>query len=145
MIVALLLSGLTAMAQKEERKDRRDAMKDLTPEQMATLRTKQMTLALDLNEAQQAKLKSLFTSNAAERKSKMEAHKARKENGEKMTSEERYTLQNERLDHQIAQKKEMKALLTDEQYAKWVKMQYKRGKHRKGKHRRNNEDRKSER
>ncbi|WP_281541082.1 hypothetical protein [Maribacter aestuarii] len=129
VMIAFLLSGMMAMAQKEETKDRRHSMNDLSPEQIATLQTKKMTLALDLNEAQQAKMKSLFASNAAERKTKMEAHKARKESGEKMTSEERYSIQNERLDHQIALKKEMKALLNDDQYAKWEKMQHRRGKH----------------
>ncbi len=147
VIVALLLSGLTAMAQKEERKDRQNSKKDLTPEQMATLQTKKMTLALDLSDAQQAKMKTLFASNAAERKAKMEAHKARKESGEKMTSEEHYKMQNERLDHQIAQKKEMKALLNEDQFAKWEKMQHRRGKHRKGKwrERKDKEGKKSER
>jgi hypothetical protein len=63
----------------------------------------------------------------------MEARKAKKENDEKMTAVEKYTMENKRLDHKIAQKKEMKQLLNDEQYAKWEKMQYKRGMHRKGK------------
>ena len=133
VIVALLFSGMVAMAQKDEMKGREHGMKDLAPEQIATLQTKKMTLDLDLNETQQTKMKSLLASKAAERKTKMEAYKAQKESGEKLTSDERYKMQNERLDHQIAQKNEMKKLLNDEQYAKWEKMQDRRGKHRKGK------------
>lgn len=129
----LLLAGVTATAQRNETKGRQHTMKDLSPEQIATLQTKKMTLALDLNEEQQTKMKALFASNAVERKAHMEARKAKKENDEKMTAVEKYTMENKRLDHKIAQKKEMKQLLNDEQYAKWEKMQYKRGMHRKGK------------
>ena len=129
VIVALLFSGMVAMAQKDEMKGREHGMKDLSPEQIATLQTKKMTLDLDLNETQQTKMKSLLASNAAERKTKMEAYKAQKESGKKLTSEERYKMQNERLDHQIAQKNEMKQLLNDEQYAKWEKMQHRKGKY----------------
>lgn len=132
VIVALLLSGMTALAQKEEMKGRQHSMKDLNPEQIATLQTKKMTLALDLTEAQQTKLKSVFMANATERKAKMEARKAQKESGKKLTSDEKYTMHNERLDHQIAQKKKMKELLNEEQYAKWEKMQHRKGKHSKG-------------
>ena len=128
-----LLTGITVMGQKDEMKSRQHALKDLSAEQIATLQTKKMTLALDLNEAQQAKMKSLLTSNAQERKEKIAMHKELKEDEQKMTSEERYTLQNERLDKKISHKKEMKALLTEVQYSKWEKMQYKKGKHQRGK------------
>jgi hypothetical protein len=109
-------------------------MKDLTPEQMATLQTKKMTLALDLTEAQQAQVKALHLENAKMRKTKMEERKAQKEEGEakKPTSEERYAMTNARLDHQIAQKAELKSILSDEQYAQWEKMDHRKGKHRKG-------------
>ncbi len=133
VIAALLFSGMVAMAQKDEMNGRAHGMTDLSPEQIATLQTKRMTLALDLNESQQTKMKSLLASNAVERRTKMEAYKAQKESGKKLTSEEQYKIQNERLDHQIAQKNEMKKLLNEEQYAKWEKMQHRRGKHRKGK------------
>lgn len=138
----LLLAGITATAQKDEMRGRQHAMKDLSPEQIATLQTKKMTLALDLSEAQQTKMKSLLASNAAARKAKMEAHKAQKESKEKMTSQEKYALQNERLDHKIAQKQEMKALLTEAQYTKWEKMQHRKGKHRKGKKKEGKKERK---
>ncbi|UWX54379.1 hypothetical protein NYZ99_15765 [Maribacter litopenaei] len=137
IMTAILLIGISAMAQDHNRKEGRGNrhMKDLTPEQMATLQTKRMTLALDLTEDQQSKIQALFTKNAAERKAKMEAHKARKESGETLTDDEKFALRNERLDQQIAQKEEMKSILDDTQYSKWEKMRQKRGKHRKGKDR----------
>jgi hypothetical protein len=136
VLVALLFIGITAMAQEKNRKEGRRHMADFTPEQMATLQTKRMTLALDLTADQQSKLQEMFTKNVVERKAKMEAHKARRESGESLSDDEKFALQNERLDNQIAHKEEMKAILDDAQYAKWEKMRAKRGKHAKGKDRR---------
>lgn len=127
----MLLVGMTLMAQEHER-HLGNAMKDLTPEQMATLHTKKMTLALDLSDAQRAQLKELFTENAKARMAKMEARKTQRESGEmkKPTPEERYTMQNEHLDRLIAQKAEMKKILSKEQFEKWEKMEHSRRHHR---------------
>jgi hypothetical protein len=107
-------------------------MKDLSTEQMATLQTKKMTLALDLSEEQQGKMKSLLATNIAARKAKMEARKAKKENAEKLSADEKYTLHVARLDAQIAHKQELKTVLTEAQFNKWEKMQHRSKKHRKG-------------
>lgn len=133
-IVLMLLVGVTAIAQRGERGSR-EGKKDLTAEQVATLKTKKATLALDLTEAQQGQMKTLFLENAKMQKTKMTERKAQKEKGEtkKRTSEERYALANERLDHQIAQKAKLKSILSDEQYTKWEKTQRRRSKGRKGK------------
>jgi len=122
--------GNNTMAQREHHEGGH-RMNDMTPEQMATLKTKKMTLALDLTEAQQTKIKALQLEDAKMRKTKMEEHRAQKEAGEakKPTSEERYAMTNAHLDHQIAQKAEMKKILSDEQYSKWEKMQHRRGRH----------------
>jgi len=124
--LALLLIGATVMAQEVQKGHHRAAMKDLTPEQMATLHTKKMTLALDLNESQQQQVHELSLENAKLRKVKMEERKAKKESGEskKPTSEERYVRQLERLDQQIAHKAEMKSILSPEQYEKWEKIHF---------------------
>ena len=142
ILVALFLTGITAMAQDHGRKEGRGHMANLSPEQMATLRTKRMTLALDLTEEQQSKIQDMFTKNAAERKAKMEAHKVRKEKGETLTEDEKFELENSRLDKAIAQKEEMKSVLNDEQYDKWVKMLEKRGKHKRGKYRKTRAEKK---
>jgi hypothetical protein len=128
----LLMTGITVVAQRDDIRGRENHMKDLSTEQMATLQTKKMTLALDLNEEQQRKMKSLLATHIAARKAKMEAHKAKKENGEKLRADEKYTLQVARLDAQIAHKQGLKTLLTEAQYNKWEKMQHKSQKHRKG-------------
>ncbi|CAM4208004.1 hypothetical protein [Zobellia nedashkovskayae] len=129
IIVALVcMVGLTAMAQKEKGHGR-DGMKDLTAEQIATLHTKKMTLALDLTSAQQEKVKAITLEQAKERKAKYAERKAQKEEGErkKPTSEERYAMENAKLDKMIAQKAEMKNILSAEQYEKWQKMDKQRG------------------
>jgi hypothetical protein len=128
----LVMASITVAAQRDEMRGRENSMKDLTTEQIATLQTKKMTLSLDLNEEQQKKMKSLITTHVAARKAKMEAQKVKKENREKPTAEEKYAMQMERLDAKIAQKREIKALLTEAQYSKWEQMQRRKGKHRQG-------------
>ncbi len=133
-IVILLLAGGITFAQKGEKKGN-GHMRDLSPEQMATLKTKKATLALDLTVAQQAQMKAFVLENSTMRKAKMEERKAKKENGEtkKLTSEERFARANAHLDHQIAQKAKLQEILSDTQMEKWEKMQHRSGKHRKGK------------
>lgn len=132
VVVAMLLAAATVMAQEGRKKHLRAAMKDLTPEQIATLHTKKMTLALDLNETQQKQVQALSLEHAKLRKVKMEERKVKKESGEseKPTSEERYARQLERLDRQIVHKAEMKAILSPQQYEKWEKLHFYKKKHR---------------
>ncbi len=134
VIAMMLLVGVTALAQRGDR-NRQAGMKDLSPEQMATLQTKKATLALDLTEAQQTQMKAVFMENAKMRKARMEEKQAQKEGGDatKPTSEERYAMANQRLDRQIAQKEKIKQILSEEQMEKWEKIQHRRGKHGKGK------------
>ncbi|KAG1650166.1 Thrombospondin-3b [Nymphon striatum] len=80
-IVLMLLVGITAIAQRGEHGSR-EGKKDLTAEQVATLKTKKATLALDLTEAQQGQMKTLFLENAKMQKTKMTERKAQKEKGE---------------------------------------------------------------
>ena len=130
ILIALALVTIQVTAQdeqkelrKEGRKERAHKFQDFTPEEVAALHTKQMTLDLDLTEAQQRNIQKINLENAKARKAKMEAHKAKKEKGtsEKPTKEERLQRMNERLDHQIATKKKMKSVLNEVQYEKWSK------------------------
>ena len=132
LLATLLLSGVMGIAQERMH---RQAMEDLSAEQIATLHTKKMTLALDLNEEQQAQVQTIHLENARLKKVRMEERKAKRENEEadKPTPEERYAMQTERLDHMIAQKAKMKDILSEEQYARWEKLQLQKGKHHRGK------------
>jgi hypothetical protein len=109
-------------------------MKDLTPEQMATLRTKRMTLDLDLTQAQQQQIQALNLEQAKMHKSQMAERAVKKEGGaaEKPTSEAAYAMKTAELDRQIAHKTAMKKVLSQEQYEKWEKMGHKKGMHHRG-------------
>lgn len=123
-LAVVLISGISLNAQRHGADNR--GMKDLTPQEIATLQTKKMTLSLDLDQNQQTEIQTLFLASATERKNKMEERQANKEQGKRPTKEERYAMQNERLDQMIAQKAAMKEILTDAQFEKWERMQHKR-------------------
>ncbi len=120
-----LLAGLTGFAQRHGHERHRGvAVKEMTPEQVATLKTKKMALALDLTAEQQQKVKAIHLENAELRKNKIEERKDKKEQGErkKLTADERFAIENARLDRQLAQQAKMKEILTDAQYLQWKKI-----------------------
>lgn len=127
-LIALALVTLQVSAQNDTSEPRRgdrmqkaDRFKDMTPEEMAELQTKRMTLQLDLTEAQQKQVQKLQLENAKERKARMEARQAKKQDGtgKQLSKEERLAMENARLDKQIEMKKKMKQILNDDQYTKW--------------------------
>ncbi|MBM1105914.1 hypothetical protein JQC67_07185 [Aurantibacter crassamenti] len=132
IVLMMLLVGVTTIAQGKKERSHSDGMKNLTAEQVATLQTKKMTLALDLTKGQQTQIQALNLKNAKARKAKMDERKASKIEGErkKPTSEERFAMQNARLDAQIAQKSEMKSILSEDQMIKWEKMHHNKRKQR---------------
>ena len=112
VLIAIALMTVQAFAQQkkgEGNKERAQMMRNLSPEDAATMQTKRLTLHLDLNEKQQAEVKEILLANAEARKAKMEEMKAKKEKGElqKPTKEERIKMANARLDQQIAMKTKM--------------------------------------
>lgn len=131
IIIALVLVTVQVTAQErnnrqnKERGERNERFQDYTPEEMATLQTKKMTLHLDLTKSQQKEIQKLNLENAKERKVKMDARKSQKEGDEfqKPTKEERLKMMNERLDNQIAMKNKMKNILNEDQFAKWEQLQ----------------------
>jgi len=135
VLTILAIFTLSTNAQ-EHRQDRKGhdymklIMKDLTPEEMANLKTKKMTLRLDLTEKQQKQVESIMLEQATERQQKRESRKEKKES-EKPSKEEFLEMQNQHLDHQIEVKRQMKVILSEEQYAKFEKMKprrhYKKG------------------
>lgn len=95
----------------------------LTPEKMAELQTKQMTLALNLDEKQQRELLKMNTEFAQKRKQYMENRTEKRKKGEKPSPEERYRQLNGLLDQQIERQRRMKALLNDNQFEQWKSRQ----------------------
>lgn len=130
-MVALALIAIQATAQErnerpnKERGSKMEKFQDLTPDEMATLQTKRMTLHLDLNESQQKEIQKINLENAKDRKSMRETRMAQKEsnNFQNPSKEERLKMMNTQLDRKIETKTKMKKILNNEQYAKWEKSQ----------------------
>lgn len=122
LFICCLLIGFTAFAQQQGKGQQRHGKQnmerpDYTPEQIAELKTKKLTLMLDLNESQQQKINNLELESAKARKQMIENRKQ----GEKPSDEDRFERQNAMLDRQIAYKNSMKSILTKDQYEKWEK------------------------
>jgi len=129
ILLALIALKVSAQEKNErpnrERGEKMERYQDYTPEEIANLQTKKMTLHLNLNESQQKEIKELNLENAISRETMMKAHKAQKESGnmEKPSKEARLKMMNDRLDRQIERKGKMKKILNADQFTKWEKSQ----------------------
>ena len=119
LLSIILLLSMTMDAQ--ERKERKRQGSDLTTEQMATLKTKKMTLFLDLNQQQRKEVHSLIKDQADLRQSKRAAFKEKRKEGVELTSDQKFQMQNDRLDQQIKNKAAMKSILSKDQFEKFEK------------------------
>jgi len=134
--IALITVNATAQEGKRERQnkgehERVQQFKDFSPEEVATLQTKKMTLHLDLTDAQQKQIQAILLEQAKARKSKMEARKKmHEEGGEKPSKEDRFNRANEQLDSRITLKSKMKNILSTEQFEKWERRNAMKGKQR---------------
>ncbi len=145
-LIAIALFTINASAQEhrqrhgKHKKEMAELYKSMTAEELAELKTKEMTLKLDLSDNQQTKIYDLLVADLKVKKQKR-AERQEKSEGEKkeLSKEELLKLKNERLDAQIAMKKQFKSILSDEQYEKFEKSMKKRkgGHKKKAKHRRN--------
>ena len=119
------LFQVQAQGRSAERKMKaqRHLMAELEPEQRATLKTKKMTLALDLTSKQQKGVQAL---NLEEELWREKMKQGRKEamlaSEAKPTKEERYLRQNQVLDQQIAYQQKLRNLLDEDQYQQWKKI-----------------------
>lgn len=144
LVTTVLLIGMMGYSQRGQHFDSEQrGMKDMSPEQIAILKTKKMTLALDLSTAQQKEIQTLNLENAKEREALMLERKVKKEQAEqsKPSTDERFEFQNERLDRMIAQKGKMKQILSEEQFQKWERINHHRSSHRKEGNREHNSGR----
>jgi hypothetical protein len=99
---------------------------EMTPEQVAEIQTKKMTLDLDLSSNQQKDVKALLLEEAKKREAVKKEMNARSQEEKKISSDEKYKKQIEILDNQIELKAKMKKILNPEQMAKWEEKQNQR-------------------
>ena len=105
-------------AQEKATRGERERM---TPEQQVQLQVKRMTLDLDLTAKQQKDIEKLLTEQSQKREAVKAAQGDVKKNYKEMTSDERFAMQNKRMDEKIAFKGEMKKILNAGQMEKWEK------------------------
>ncbi len=116
LLIATFLMAGVAIAQPGK-KEGKDDRQQLNPVQVASMKSKKLTLNLDLTDKQQKAVYDVVLKEASFRKEKP-SREAMKE----MSKDEKIALQSQRLDQQIAVKREMKNILNEEQYARWEKM-----------------------
>ncbi len=121
-VMALLLVGITTIAQERNRKQHGTEMEQFTPEQKNQLMLKKMTLELDLNDAQQKEMSVFISDKIAKMESHKSEMKALKEKGVKPTNDERFAMHMKMLDEQIAAKKSMQKILNAKQFEKWASL-----------------------
>lgn len=119
-VLALILGSFSLQAQQdvfrqEIRKERKAALENFSAEERATLKTKKMTLHLDLNEKQQQQVKALILKN----EQNLEVNRPSKEALKNLTNNEKFALKNARLDQQIEMKNALREILTPEQFEKF--------------------------
>ena len=125
LMVCFLVAGITLQAQPpgnervEQRKKIHEKMQELTPEQRAELKTKRMTLSLDLSTAQQTEIQKLHL----ELETKRAERKPKEEKKGEISANEVFERASKMLDEKIAIKKKFQAILTSEQFEKFEKSQ----------------------
>lgn len=119
----LLFIAIAASAQRGHHNE-----DDLSAEQQATLHTKKMTLALVLDDSQSTKVYKILLDEVKKRKARHNERKSQDKS--KLTKEERFARENDRLDSKIAIQNEMKIILSEEQFKLWHKLNHE--KHRRG-------------
>ncbi len=120
----MMLVAVSSFAQQKE--DRRKPMKEragmnMTAEEKAILKSKQLTLALDLTEKQQEEFQKLYVDRAEDRMKMREEMKDAAEDGK--LKEEAFERMNTRLDKEIAFQQSIQKVLSPEQYQLWKNAQ----------------------
>ncbi len=125
-LALMALFTLSVAAQDGRKKQQKKA--EFTVDQIATIKTKKMTLLLDLNSQQQQQILAINKQKVAEHKAKKAERKKLKESDQKPTNAQLFERKNKQLDAMIAHKAEMKQILTAEQYETWIEARKKKGK-----------------
>lgn len=112
VFVLVALIAFNAQAQKGQQN-----RSEMSPEEMATKRTEQMTSDLDLTEDQQKLVQEINLEN-----SKI-VGELRGKRGKDMSDDERSAMRTKMKALQTENQEAMKEVLTEEQYIKWDKMQ----------------------
>lgn len=129
LLIAFILVGFVGQAQergdgpRKEKNEMREKMRDFTPQQRAELKSKKMALHLDLNESQQKQVETLLV----KQEEKKDAMRAQREEKKELSKDEAFALKSKMLDEQMEFKKQIKSILTEEQFIKFEKSRMHKG------------------
>ncbi|QTE21938.1 hypothetical protein [Polaribacter cellanae] len=121
--ILVLVFSVTFATQAQ--KNRKQERPQLSVKQHTNLAIKRMTLALDLSEKQQNRIKPIIAKKMAERKALIEKRKKARKEKKRPTANQIYAVKSKMLDNQIATRNSMKEILNKEQFEKFEKMQKK--------------------
>lgn len=129
IFTGLLFLGLSLSAQRSPGHDtaHSDAPK-LTSEQIATLQSKRLTLALDLNETQENQIRELLEERIASRREHFNQRRERMDSTGMHRQWPGFDSMDQHLDDQIAFQRELQEILSEEQYQQWKAMRHQRKK-----------------
>ncbi len=130
LIAALFVTSLLA-AQNNQTKPEKGQKTKPTPEQRAEMRTKELTLALGLNDEQAKEVRALEENRAKQHDAKKGEMVKMKEKNVNRTEEEKIKMRSDMLEKDNAFQNEMKKILSDEQFGKWEQMREDKMKERK--------------
>lgn len=121
IVVALLSLTISGMAQ-DKKKSMNAERPEFTAQQQNELQVKKLTLELDLTVKQQKEISEIVSKQQVKREAMRTEMKNKRAENKKLTSDEKFVLKRNMLDEKIAQKEQMKKILTPEQLEKWEKM-----------------------
>ena len=127
ILAMVFMAGFAMNAQPGERRmneqrPEKEHREPFTAAQRAEIRSKKLVLKLDLTDKQQKEIQKLLLTRETEKEQLMALHKANRDAAKKLTGDERFTMMSKRLDAEIAMKKEMKKILSVEQFAKYEQL-----------------------
>lgn len=123
LIAAVLLVGMTSLAQEKKVRPERAQMEQLTPEQRNQLHLKKMTLDLDLTASQQKEMSKIIAEQGTKKEARITERKGSKDSAKKqLTADEKFAKKSQMLDEQIVMKERMKKVLSTDQFKKWEDM-----------------------
>lgn len=124
--LSVVILMLTLNMNAQGKRDGQRKGNNYTPEQIATLHAKKMTLRLDLTQNQQTEVYNLMKESATSRNEMRTKMKENKEAGIKLTSDQKFELESKKIDKQIAHKAALKNILNKDQFEKWSEMMQKK-------------------
>ncbi|URC14681.1 MULTISPECIES: hypothetical protein [unclassified Flavobacterium] len=122
IIAAFLFVGIASFAQEADQSVQPQRER-LTPEQRNDRQLKKLTSELNLDANQQTQIKQLLADRSANAEKFREDRKNRKDNGTKLTTEQKAAFKQQMADEKTANDAKMKSILNADQYKKWTSIQ----------------------